>query len=39
MFETASGRYPNVYESLRSGTSSTSTIENLQSQLKQRDGK
>ncbi|XP_058794833.1 TATA element modulatory factor-like [Phymastichus coffea] len=38
MFESSSGRFPNVYESFRSGTNSTSMIENLQSQLKQREG-
>lgn len=41
IFETSSGRFPpNVYDSFRSGTTnSTSMIENLQAQLKQRDGK
>lgn len=34
MFETGSGRFPNIYS-----TNSTSMIENLQAQLKQRDGK
>lgn len=34
MFETGSGRFPSIYN-----TNSTSTIENLQAQLKQRDGK
>ncbi|XP_043468312.1 TATA element modulatory factor [Leptopilina heterotoma] len=38
MFDSSSGRFPNVYESLRAGSSSTSVFENLQSQLKQRDG-
>lgn len=38
MFESSSGRFPNVYDSFRSGTNSTSMIENLQAQLKQRDG-
>ncbi|XP_033215699.1 TATA element modulatory factor isoform X2 [Belonocnema kinseyi] len=38
MFESSSGRFPNVYESLRAGSSSTSVFENLQSQLKQREG-
>ncbi|XP_015510965.2 TATA element modulatory factor isoform X1 [Neodiprion lecontei] len=38
-FESGSGRFGNVYESVRSGAnSSTSMFENLQSQLKQRDG-
>ena len=39
VYESGSGRFPNVYDSFRSGTNSTSMIENLQSQLKQRDGK
>ena len=38
MFESSSGRFPNVYESLRAGSSSTSIFENLQAQLKQREG-
>ncbi|KAJ8664856.1 hypothetical protein QAD02_006518 [Eretmocerus hayati] len=33
VFDTSSGRFPNIY-----GTNSTSMIENLQAQLKQRDG-
>ncbi|XP_046737383.1 TATA element modulatory factor isoform X2 [Diprion similis] len=38
-FESGSGRFGNVYESVRSGANnSTSMFENLQSQLKQRDG-
>ncbi|XP_014210575.1 TATA element modulatory factor [Copidosoma floridanum] len=38
MFESGSGRFPNVYESFRAGSNSSSVIENLQAQLKQRDG-
>ncbi|XP_012271723.1 TATA element modulatory factor isoform X2 [Orussus abietinus] len=38
MFESSSGRFPNVYESIRSGSNSTSMFESLQAQLKQRDG-
>ncbi|XP_008212995.1 TATA element modulatory factor isoform X2 [Nasonia vitripennis] len=38
MFESGSGRFPNVYDSFRSGTNSTSMFENLQAQLKQREG-
>ncbi|XP_048514067.1 TATA element modulatory factor isoform X2 [Athalia rosae] len=37
--ESASGRFANVYDSVRSSANnSTSMLENLQSQLKQRDG-
>ncbi|XP_015595309.1 TATA element modulatory factor isoform X2 [Cephus cinctus] len=38
VFDTSSGRFPNVYDSIRSGSTSTSMFENLQAQLKQRDG-
>ncbi|XP_043280220.1 TATA element modulatory factor [Venturia canescens] len=38
LFESGSGRFPSVYESLRTGGNSTSIIENLQAQVKQRDG-
>ncbi|XP_066595257.1 TATA element modulatory factor-like [Prorops nasuta] len=38
VFDGNTGRYPVMYESMRTGSSSTSMIENLQAQLKQRDG-
>lgn len=40
VFDNSSGRFPPMpYESIRAGSSSTSIFENLQAQLKQRDGK
>lgn len=40
VFDNSSGRFPPIsYESIRAGSSSTSIFENLQAQLKQRDGK
>lgn len=40
VFDNNSGRFPPIsYESIRVGSSSTSIFENLQAQLKQRDGK
>lgn len=40
IFDNNSGRFPAVsYEGIRAGSSSTSIFENLQAQLKQRDGK
>ncbi|KAL6442037.1 hypothetical protein ACFW04_002400 [Cataglyphis niger] len=39
VFDNSSGRFPPMpYESIRAGSSSTSIFENLQAQLKQRDG-
>ncbi|XP_025269962.1 TATA element modulatory factor [Camponotus floridanus] len=39
VFDNSSGRFPPIsYESIRAGSSSTSIFENLQAQLKQRDG-
>ncbi|KMQ96875.1 tata element modulatory factor [Lasius niger] len=39
VFDNNSGRFPPMsYDSIRAGSSSTSIIENLQAQLKQRDG-
>ncbi|XP_015127902.1 TATA element modulatory factor [Diachasma alloeum] len=38
VFDTSSGRFPNVYEGLRTSTNTTSTIETLQAQLKAREG-
>lgn len=38
VFDNGSGRFPVAYGNLRAGTNSTSVVENLQAQLKQRDG-
>ncbi|XP_074104872.1 TATA element modulatory factor isoform X2 [Cotesia typhae] len=38
IFDTSSGRFPNVYDGLRISTNTTSTIETLQAQLKAREG-
>ncbi|XP_043676768.1 TATA element modulatory factor-like isoform X1 [Vespula pensylvanica] len=38
VFDNGSGRFPAVYGNLRAGSNSTSVFENLQAQLKQRDG-
>ncbi|XP_011302533.1 TATA element modulatory factor [Fopius arisanus] len=38
VFDTSSGRFPNVYEGLRASANTTSTIETLQAQLKAREG-
>ncbi|KAK2586797.1 hypothetical protein KPH14_011822 [Odynerus spinipes] len=38
VFDNASGRFPVAYDGLRAGANSTSVFENLQAQLKQRDG-
>ncbi|KAK0168648.1 hypothetical protein PV327_002426 [Microctonus hyperodae] len=38
VFDTSSGRFPNVYDGLRTSTNTTSTIETLQAQLKAREG-
>ncbi|CAD6201468.1 GSCOCG00000268001-RA-CDS [Cotesia congregata] len=38
IFDTSSGRFPNVYDGLRTSTNTTSTIETLQAQLKAREG-
>ncbi|XP_034948733.1 TATA element modulatory factor [Chelonus insularis] len=38
IFDTSSGRFPNVYDGLRTNTNTTSTIETLQAQLKAREG-
>ncbi|XP_020292159.1 TATA element modulatory factor isoform X2 [Pseudomyrmex gracilis] len=39
VFDNNSGRFPPIsYENIRAGSSSTSIFENLQAQLKQRDG-
>ncbi|KAL2724492.1 TATA element modulatory factor-like isoform X1 [Vespula squamosa] len=38
VFDNGSGRFPAVYSNLRAGSNSTSVFENLQAQLKQRDG-
>ncbi|XP_015175996.1 PREDICTED: TATA element modulatory factor-like isoform X2 [Polistes dominula] len=38
VFDNGSGRFPVAYGNFRAGTNSTSVVENLQAQLKQRDG-
>ncbi|XP_023316610.1 TATA element modulatory factor isoform X2 [Trichogramma pretiosum] len=38
VFESGSGRFSNVYDSYRTGSNSTSMLENFQAQLKQREG-